>query len=706
MAVAKVHDAGFDHPDLYAKHVLVDRHSGEIVLLDWQRSRQHRFIAPDRAARDLAALNATLLPPLVGNRERLLFLQAYAGFWGWTREEIAALARMVLARTAKLRNRRHVREKMNTPVHTQQYIPLDGESLCVTPAFFRFFPQDRPDWLTLDGPPTVADGVAGPFRVPLGRNRCGLLLRRRTRSFIGALKNLLHLPAAESEEQRRSTLLLRLERHGVDAPRVLALGHRCGPLGEVQSLLVVETMPGTQTLADWLAHENNAESRRNGLQKLGRLLRQLHEACCYLPDRDFPLGFQQGDDGAARPVVTDAERLLMTRSPSPSLASRNLSAFDHQLNNNEWQDPGDFRALLEGYTDLSSSVEQIESQSQQAAMPGQSVTAMNRAMGEPERAAVACLEEAAAKPGPEVSSSTTVPPAPVSLWRRLWSGTRRLRQRADWSAFAGRDWPNRIMEVDINDRFHAKQGRSTCRWNLAMPGAGDVDQRIVVYLKRHYKLPWWRGLMATLWPGGNWSPALAEQKHLECARRLGVPVPEVVAAAEYIGPGCRLRSILAVEELTGMLPLHEAIPLAASRLDPATFRRWKAGLIAEMARLVRLLHDHHYFHKDLYLCHFFIDREDTGRIPEWNNRVFLIDLHRLGHHRWTWKIWQTKDLAQLLYSSEVPGIDARDRFLFWREYQPPEEGTGRSWVRWFVLFRWRRYRRHNARRKAVVATPA
>jgi heptose I phosphotransferase len=195
---------------------------------------------------------------------------------------------------------------------------------------------------------------------------------------------------------------------------------------------------------------------------------------------------------------------------------------------------------------------------------------------------------------------------------------------------------------------------------------------------------------------------LREWRHLEWARRQGVPVPAVVAAAEYIGPWGRLRSFLAVEELTGMLPLHEAIPLAAARLGPARFRRWKRTLVAEMARLARLLHDRCCFHKDLYLCHFYVAEADTRTVPAWRDRVCLIDLHRLSHHPWTWRLWQTKDLAQLLYSSEVPGIDDRDRLRFWREYRGagPDRGAGR-WLRWCVLFKWRRYRAHNARHKAA-----
>jgi heptose I phosphotransferase len=289
-----------------------------------------------------------------------------------------------------------------------------------------------------------------------------------------------------------------------------------------------------------------------------------------------------------------------------------------------------------------------------------------------------------------------------SFWQRLVRGVRRLRQRGDWPALAGADWPDRIMTLEVTDRFHAKQGRSTGRW--AVPSSTPGAPGLTVYLKRHYRLPWWQGWLAALWPSGGWSPALQEWRHLEWARRQGVPVPAVVAAAEYIGPWGRLQSMLAVEELTDMLPLHEAVPLAADQQPPDAFRRWKRSLVSEMARLARMLHDRRVFHKDFYLCHFYIARGDTTAVPAegWRGKVFLIDLHRLGHHPWTWPLWQLKDLAQLLYSSEITGVDARDQLWFWRAYRGdgPRRGAGR-WLRRCVWLKWQRYRRHNARRKGL-----
>lgn len=294
--------------------------------------------------------------------------------------------------------------------------------------------------------------------------------------------------------------------------------------------------------------------------------------------------------------------------------------------------------------------------------------------------------------------TTTHHPPPGGVWQRLRRGVRRLQQRADWGHYVSADWPERIMIIDVTDSLNEKQGRTTGRLRLEEGG-----RRLSVYLKRHYRLPWWRGLLALLFPRSDWSPALQEARHLDWARDHGWAVPAVVAAGEYIGPWGRLRSFLAVEELRDMLPLSEAIPLAARTLAPEAFRRWKHGLIAELARLTRALHLRRRFHKDLYLCHFFIPRATLDGPGEWAGQIHLIDLHRFGRHRWLPWLWQAKDLAQLLYSSEIAGLDTRDRLRFWRLYLGPERrGRRARWLRWWVRFKARAYRRHNARRERTL----
>ena len=146
-----------------------------------------------------------------------------------------------------------------------------------------------------------------------------------------------------------------------------------------------------------------------------------------------------------------------------------------------------------------------------------------------------------------------------TFWRRLFHGVRRLRQRPDWPEFAGPQWADHIMRAEVNDRFYAKQGRTIARWTLHSGG-----RPLVVYLERDYRLPWWNGLRRCCGRTAPGPPALQEWDHLERARAEGLPVPRVVAGGEYIGPWGRFQSFLAVEELTGMLALNEAIPAAAA----------------------------------------------------------------------------------------------------------------------------------------------
>ena len=279
-----------------------------------------------------------------------------------------------------------------------------------------------------------------------------------------------------------------------------------------------------------------------------------------------------------------------------------------------------------------------------------------------------------------------------------------LHQSADWPAFAGADWARTILSVAVTDRFHAKQGRSIGRWTLT-DGAG---RELVVYLKRHYELPRRHGLLARLFPGSAWSPGLQEWEHLGRAAAAGLPVPRAVATGEFRGPGLKLQSFLAVEELAGMLALHEAVPLASARLTPEAFARWTRGLIRELARLARELHRRRLFHKDLYLCHFYIAESDTATAPDdWRGRVVMIDFHRLGRHRLGWQWYVAKDLAQFLYSSDVTGADAKDRLRFWKYYRAGDWGDAArpaAWLRRIVTWKWRRYVRHNAKKKGRAGT--
>ncbi len=158
-----------------------------------------------------------------------------------------------------------------------------------------------------------------------------------------------------------------------------------------------------------------------------------------------------------------------------------------------------------------------------------------------------------------------------SLWERLVRGVRWSWIDPRYQAALPPDLDSSVMTLDSRDRLHSKQGRSTARVIFHHPAAVDravaIGDRagvssgtVAVYLKRHFRLPLLYRLAALFDPAGRHSPAAAEWAHLERARALGVPVPEVVATGERIGPWACLQSYLMVAELTGSQELNIALP--------------------------------------------------------------------------------------------------------------------------------------------------
>ena len=176
-----------------------------------------------------------------------------------------------------------------------------------------------------------------------------------------------------------------------------------------------------------------------------------------------------------------------------------------------------------------------------------------------------------------------------SLCRRLRRGGRLLRRAADWDRFAGEGWEDRIMSEPVTDRLHAKQGRSIGRRILAVG-----DAKLSVYLKRHYRLSWWHGLLATLFPNGAWSPGLQEWQHLIWAQAEGFSVPRP-SAGQLSGP-------VQLGSSRWETP-HPPLRSRAARPPPVStaFARWKRPC-RRTRRLARELHRRTVFHKDLYFA--------------------------------------------------------------------------------------------------------
>jgi heptose I phosphotransferase len=298
-----------------------------------------------------------------------------------------------------------------------------------------------------------------------------------------------------------------------------------------------------------------------------------------------------------------------------------------------------------------------------------------------------------------------------SLWQRWARGVSWIWINERFRGELPDGFERKVMTLHSADRLHIKQGRSTSRivldaGNHRGPGAHLTGRRpLAVYLKRHSRLPWQAGLAALFDPAGRHSPAAAEWRHLDRARRLGLEVPEAVAAGEWIGPRGDLQSFLMVAELSGCEAVNELLPRLSAQLDRAALGALKRRLVAEMARIAATLHSSRAFHKDFYLCHFFVDldRLQHDLVPP---RVVLIDLHRFRVHRLWAFWWRWKDLGQLLFSTfGVAGIDDRDRLRFWWHYRRRCGNRRLSWQAAIIRIRAARYRQHNRTRQQPLPDP-
>jgi tRNA A-37 threonylcarbamoyl transferase component Bud32 len=223
-ALARAHAAGFDHPDLVSKHVLVHPLRRSVTLIDWPRARRRRTVGWARRMRDLALLHASLADDLASPNERFTCLRAYLRAAG-DYPPVTRLLRMLRARAAKLRHRRSFRELRQPPLPTarQRLIWVEGEALCVTRDFWRACEGRLPDWLTRAARETVNRRHTTPFALPGGR---ALLTRGPAARWWQAWLARLRGRRYTSPELRRAELIGRLRRFGVPVPRLLAFGQR------------------------------------------------------------------------------------------------------------------------------------------------------------------------------------------------------------------------------------------------------------------------------------------------------------------------------------------------------------------------------------------------------------------------------------------------------------------------------------------------
>ncbi|MHB1422970.1 MAG: lipopolysaccharide kinase InaA family protein, partial [Gemmataceae bacterium] len=329
--LARLHAAGFRHPDLYANHLFVDRGNDLIHLLDWQRACLRQTLSWRARRRDLAALHATLDDALASPEERLLCLRAYWRASAPPAVSFQVAVQDVEAEARRLLARRHIREKRQPPVRQQAWICLSGESLCVTPVLRERCGERMIEYLPPRGEMDAAGASPRRRWTALPDAARALLVQRKQPEALAQMWTRRRRSSV-SPEQRQAALLLRLQRHGIAAPQVLALGQLHEKDGHNESFLLTEPFPDTCGLEAWLVYRTRRPTgaeelarHRSVLRQAGELLRQLHEASCYLEFSPSGCGLAVRRIGAERMVVLDnVDSVTPRRRQQPRRAALDL----------------------------------------------------------------------------------------------------------------------------------------------------------------------------------------------------------------------------------------------------------------------------------------------------------------------------------------------------------------------------------------------
>lgn len=219
--------------------------------------------------------------------------------------------------------------------------------------------------------------------------------------------------------------------------------------------------------------------------------------------------------------------------------------------------------------------------------------------------------------------------------------------------WAGRD-PFEAVEALQGEVYRELEARRTLRT--------EVDGR-GYFVKIHRGIGWGEivknlvtAKLPVLGAGQEWQA-------IERLQQAGVATMTGVAYGERNSNPADQHSFIITEELAPTVSLEDySINWRAEPPQP----RLKRALIAEVARMVGMMHRAGVNHRDCYICHFLL-HTDKPVTPD-DFKLSVIDLHRAQTRPAITRRWRNKDLAALYFSALDIGLTRRDKLRFLRGY--------------------------------------
>jgi heptose I phosphotransferase len=182
------------------------------------------------------------------------------------------------------------------------------------------------------------------------------------------------------------------------------------------------------------------------------------------------------------------------------------------------------------------------------------------------------------------------------------------------------------------------------------------------FIKQHFGVGWGEIIKSYLSGKTPIIGAMTEVSAIQKLDAIGIPTTPLVAYGQQGYSPASMRSFVLTEDLGAIDSLEDICPDWQENPPDAAFKR---RIIIAMAQLAAKLHGAGLCHRDFYLCHLVIKKQD---LSSENLNLHLIDLHRMLQGLKPNSGGAMKDIAGLIFSAKDCGFTDEDWALFKQHY--------------------------------------
>ena len=211
---------------------------------------------------------------------------------------------------------------------------------------------------------------------------------------------------------------------------------------------------------------------------------------------------------------------------------------------------------------------------------------------------------------------------------------------------------------------------------MQMPGKAfrDVPGRKTIqvvlgeksyFIKQHFGVGWaeiFKNLIAFKKPILG---AMTEVNAIQKLNSIGIPTTPLVAYGQHGCNPATLQSFVMTEDLGEIITLED---MCADWQHYS--ESFKQALMQAIGELAGKLHGAGLCHRDFYLCHFVLKKQDFNSEATSVKNLHLIDLHRMLQGQPSNSKAVMKDIAGLYFSAMQNGLSTKELEIFKQYYLP------------------------------------